>query len=301
VICSPYTWSRTGQTYSQSGTYRIRINCTIFTLNLVVGVPVASQGIAGPATACRNSTVTYSIPSVTGASSYQWTLPSGATGTSTTNTITVNFSSRFRGGQLAVVPVNRCGSGAASTLNVALANSVPSGQMTITGPAAPAVSGTYSVNAIARATSYAWSVNNPAVSIVSGQGTTSIQLQVQPGFTGTFILGVTASNCLGNGTRATKAITVSTAAREMASVEANEKLLTVYPNPNSGVFTLRTSPLPVDARVEIYSMDGRLVQAAVLPANTSEMSLELDRPAAGLYQVRLVAGDEVKSVKLIIQ
>jgi hypothetical protein len=173
--------------------------------------------------------------------------------------------------------------------------------MTITGPAAPAVSGTYSVNAIARATSYTWSVNNPAVIIVSGQGTTSIQLQVQPGFTGTFILSVTASNCLGNGTRAAKAITVSTAAREMAAVESTAKLIEVYPNPNRGEFTLRTSSHAVDARVEIYSMDGRLVQAIVLPANTSEMSLELDRPAPGLYQVRLVAGEEVRSVKVIVQ
>jgi hypothetical protein len=48
-------------------------------------------------------------------------------------------------------------------------------------------------------------------------------------------------------------------------------------------------------------MDGRLVRSAIIPANTTETSIDLLKPAAGLYQVRMVAGDEVKSVKIIVQ
>jgi hypothetical protein len=300
VICNPYTWPVSGHTFDTSGTYRIKINCIDFNIHLVVGTPVATSGISGLQRPCRNSTGTYSIPAVAGATSYQWTLPSGANGTSTTNTITVNFSNRFRGGQLSVVPVNQCGDGSARTLNLALTTLVPAGRLTITGPAAPAVSGAYSVNAIAGATTYTWSVNNSAVSIVGGQGTTSVQLQLQPGFIGTFILSVTASNCQGNGAHATKVIRVSAAAREMASGESLATPIDIYPNPNSGVFTLRTSSTSVDKRVEIYSVDGRLVYQETIPANTTNTSIDLQRPAVGLYQVRLVAGEEVRTTRVVV-
>jgi hypothetical protein len=302
VLCGPYTWPRTGQTFSQSGTYRIIINCVAYTLNLVVGPPVANTGIQGPSAACLNSTVTYSIAPVLGASSYRWTLPVGATGISTSNTITVRFSSRFRGGQLSVAPVNSCGNGPAKTLAVTFAASVPTGRMYITGPAAPAVSGTYSVNTLPGASTYTWSVSNPAATIVSGQGTTSINLQIHSGYTGTISLQVTASNCKGNGSRATKTIVVRTPARTQdpeGILQANK--LMVYPNPNNGVFTVRTVPFEIDSKLEMYSMDGRLVLSVIVPANTAELPLQLDRPAAGLYQVRLVAGEEVRTVKVVIQ
>lgn len=49
----------------------------------------APSAITGNDSVCRNSTNTYSVPAVTGAISYSWTLPSGWAGTSTTNSITV--------------------------------------------------------------------------------------------------------------------------------------------------------------------------------------------------------------------
>jgi hypothetical protein len=173
--------------------------------------------------------------------------------------------------------------------------------MFITGPAAPAVSGTYSVNTLPGASTYTWSVSNPAATIVSGQGTTSIELQVRSGYTGTILLRVVASNCKGNGSRATKSIVVRTPARSQdPAVLFMEQKLMVYPNPNNGVFTVRTVPFEIDSKLEMYSMDGRLVLSVIVPANTAEMPLQLDRPAAGLYQVRLMAGEEVRSVKVVV-
>ncbi len=149
--------------------------------------------------------------------------------------------------------------------------------------------------------SYTWSVSNPAATIVSGQGTTSINLQIRSGYTGTISLQVTASNCKGNGSRATKTIIVRTPARTQdpeGILQANK--LMVYPNPNNGVFTVRTVPFEIDSKLEMYSMDDRLVLSVIVPANTAELPLQLDRPAAGLYQVRLVAGEEVRSVKVVV-
>lgn len=50
---------------------------------------VAPSAITGNDTVCRGATYTYSVPVVAGALSYTWTLPSGYTGTSTGNSISV--------------------------------------------------------------------------------------------------------------------------------------------------------------------------------------------------------------------
>jgi hypothetical protein len=301
VVCNPYTWPRTGHTFSQSGTYRIIINCDSLVLRLIVGPPVAMAGISGAQAACRNTSDTYTIPPVAGASAYQWTLPNGTSGHSTSNSITVNFTKRFRGGQISVAPVNQCGLGLAKTLYVSQISSVPSGRLTITAPPAPAVSGTYTVNAISGATNYTWSVSCIEAVILSGQGTNSIQLQVQPGFTGSFKLRVSASNCKGVGSRTTKSIRVCNNARvEEDNLDESQVMLIVYPNPNNGVFTVNTLSLETDAKLEVYSMDGRLIHSTILPAYTTEMPIQLDRPAAGLYHVRLLVGDEVRSVKVVV-
>lgn len=303
TICSPYTWPRTGHTFSQSGTYRIKINCDSIVLHLFIGMPVATAGITGSQTSCINSSATYTIPAVQGATSYRWTLPYGASGVSTSNTITIYFSSRFRGGQISVVPVNRCGSGLAKTFYVSQITSVPSGRLTITAPPAPAVSGTYSVNAISGATNYTWSVSSSQVIIVSGQGTNTIQLQVQRGFTGSFILRVSASNCKGFGSTATKFVQICNSNPHKANDNLDDAQFTlgVYPNPNKGVFTVNTLSLDADAKLEIYSIDGRKVGTWMIPAHTTQSQINLDGAAAGTYQLRYIYGNEVKLLKVVVQ
>ncbi len=303
IICSPYTWPRTGHTFSQSGTYRIIINCDSIVLHLFIGTPVATEGIIGSQTSCINSSATYSIPAVQGATSYRWTLPYGASGSSTRNTITVYFSSRFRGGQISVVPVNRCGSGLAKTLYVSQITSVPYGRLTIMAPPAPAVSGTYSVNAISGATNYTWSVSSSRVVIVSGQGTNTIQLQVQPGFTGSFILRVSASNCKGFGSSTAKSIRVCNNPHKVGNDldDGQQVMIAVYPNPNKGVFTVNTLSLDSDSKLEIYSIDGPKVGTWMIPAHTTQLQINLVGAAAGTYQLRYIYGNEVKLMKVVVQ
>jgi hypothetical protein len=81
-----------------------------------VGTPSA---ISGPAGACRNSSgIVYSVINDPNATSYTWTLPSGATGSSTTNSITVAFGSGFNGGFICVAANSPCGSSMTSSLNI---------------------------------------------------------------------------------------------------------------------------------------------------------------------------------------
>lgn len=77
--------------------------------------------------------------------------------------------------------------------------------------------------------------------------------------------------------------------------------LEVYPNPTVGNFTLMWSSPVEDARVEVYSFDGRLLCAQIIPAGNLETFIKLEKPAAGVYHIRWVAGDVVKSVKVLVQ
>ncbi len=79
-------------------------------------IPVMPGVITGNATTCEGESNIYSVATVSGATSYTWTLPSGWSGTSTTNSITVTAGAT--GGSISVTANNSCGSSAAQTLNV---------------------------------------------------------------------------------------------------------------------------------------------------------------------------------------
>ncbi|MDD3875540.1 MAG: T9SS type A sorting domain-containing protein [Bacteroidales bacterium] len=120
---------------------------------------IASLGtpgtITGNTTVCEGSVQTFSVPLVTGATSYTWTLPSGWSGSSSSNTI--NCVVGNTGGTVSVVANNTCSSGAASTKAVSV-TALPSAPVSITGEAAPCtgVSQTYTIDAVANASSYNW-------------------------------------------------------------------------------------------------------------------------------------------------
>ncbi len=173
-------------------------------------VLAAVTTLSGPASICGLTSATYTATAVTGATGYAWVLPSGLTGTSSTNTITVAVNpASFTTGSVSVAAVNACGTGAAKTLAL---SKIPSTPTTITGPAAAVCASstqTYSCTAMANATSYTWAVPAGAV-INSGQGTNSVSVT----FPATFASGtvsVTANSVCGSSTAKSLSIASTTA------------------------------------------------------------------------------------------
>jgi hypothetical protein len=83
----------------------------------VASLPGAAGTITGLATVCQGATnVVYTVPTISGATSYTWTIPSGATimSGSSTNSITVDFSASAVSGNITVVGTNSCGNGTLS-------------------------------------------------------------------------------------------------------------------------------------------------------------------------------------------
>ena len=209
----PYTylWSngQTGISASglSSGSHSLNItddNGCVETINFNVagsgGQPDPAGPISGPPGTCVNqSGLVYSIAPIANAVSYVWTLPTGVSGTSTTNSITLTVGPTYAGGFICVAPVNSCGQGIQSCYNIPLITLRPSQPGLINGddkPCGPNVY-TYSIPSISNALSYTWSVSGSGATIINGQGTRTIEVSIPAGFSQGSV-SVKAQNCIGS-------------------------------------------------------------------------------------------------------
>ncbi|TND02082.1 MAG: hypothetical protein FD123_4126 [Bacteroidetes bacterium] len=195
-----------GQNTCGTGAASVPYNVTVSPL------PGATSSISGPTTVCQGQTgVVFSTTAIANAATYSWTLPVGATITSSPNgaSITVDFANNASGGTINVIGVNSCGSGTSSvgyTLNV---NPLPDAAGAISGSSQVCEGATnvnYSIAMLANANSYTWTLPPGAV-ITSGSGTNSITVD----FTNVTASGnvtVNGVNTCGNGTSSNMAVNV---------------------------------------------------------------------------------------------
>ena len=198
-------------TETATGTITVK-NCT--------GAPATPDAISGIPAAAINfgATFTATITAVTGATSYAWTLPSGLTGTSTTNSITITGATAgtYAAGTISVIASNECGnsSSRASTTAVTVnsCSVAPGTPGTISGIPSSAINlnatFTATITAITGATSYAWTLPSG----LTGTSTTN-SITITGATAGNYAAGtisVVASNdCGSSSSRAsTTAVTV---------------------------------------------------------------------------------------------
>jgi hypothetical protein len=91
-------------------------------------------------------------------------------------------------------------------------------------------------------------------------------------------------------TRDTVYLSVTTGLRTDAGT------FSIFPNPNTGAFTI-VAPAMDTYRIQVLDVAGRLVVEDTFTGSTHQMRLSLP---AGVYQIRLVAGDKSQVGRLII-
>ncbi len=211
---SSSTFSTTALTDGQSVTAELTSNATCVSPTTVTSSPIsitvkaaepATPGtITGDAQVCPGIPLTYSIAAVANATSYEWTLPSGWSGTSTSNSISVT-SGNTGSGNISVKAKNDCGTSAAQTFAVSVSAGTPNAPGTITGDTqvCPGIANTYSVAAVSGATEYEWT-------LPSGWSGSSItnSIDVTTGASGNGNITVKAKNNCGTSAAKTLAVSV---------------------------------------------------------------------------------------------
>ncbi len=110
------------------GTKRVVMGQYLQIFSNVNPLPVAAGAITGSTSVCqRQNTVTYSVGTISNATGYVWTLPTGATIVAGANTrnITVNYSVTATSGNITVMGTNTCGSGTVSGSFAVTGNPLP--------------------------------------------------------------------------------------------------------------------------------------------------------------------------------
>jgi len=250
---------------------------------LTLSAATATPGvISGPNVACGQSSAVYSVAAVTGATNYIWSLPAGATISSGagTSSIVASYTNGMVG-NVSVVANNGCMNSATRNLAV---SKVPSAPAAISGSTVVCglTSSTYTIPAVAGATSYLWMLPSN-MSIVSGQGTTSIVALAAANVTSGTMRAYSQTTC-GNGGFASLAYGVC--ASPLSMDEENVSMFHVYPNPANNEFTISLNSNQINLEMEVYDVLGNKVINTMLTNQTSTINIE--QLSNGLYFVRLM-------------
>jgi gliding motility-associated-like protein len=123
----------------------------------IKGVPTALP-ISGEQSICPNTTKTYNVTPNANVTTYQWTVPSGASIASGqgSSSIQVNWGSST-GGQITMTPSNACGAGPATNLNISINTTKPTA-VDIQGPkeVCPAATAKYFIASDPSIIEYKW-------------------------------------------------------------------------------------------------------------------------------------------------
>ncbi|MFC2136826.1 choice-of-anchor Q domain-containing protein [Bacteroidota bacterium] len=165
-------------------------------------LPTAAGTITGTSAVCAGSSgISYSVGSITDATSYTWSYSgTGATISGTTNSITIDFAANATSGDLTVQGTNACGNGTISANYPITINPLPVAAGAITGTSAVCAGSSgisYTVGAITNATSYTWSYSGTGATISGSSNSVTIDFAANATAGD---LTVQGTNACGNGT-----------------------------------------------------------------------------------------------------
>ncbi len=235
--------------------------------------PPQPGSITGLSTLCSGKSYTYSIPAVTGAAFYTWSLPSGWIGASTSNAITAVAASN---GNITVAANNTCGGSVAATKAVVV-NPTPNPVITQSGLqlSTPAGQG-----------SYQWYLNN--FPITSATFNTHLVTA-----NGAYYVRVTNSTgCFDT----SNTIMVT----QVNVKDAILSELAVYPQPNNGHFSIRLKNGLRTTDIRLTNLYGAEVEKRII-INGDTVEVELLNKVAGLYFLSVYTASNQFVTKILVE
>jgi hypothetical protein len=274
-----------------------------------LATPTAISGITS--NSCGTSK-TFSITAIAGASSYQWTIPTGVTvvGSSTGTSITLSFPSNFTSGSLGVraIASNGCNSNVYSV--VLSGPPAQPGTITVSNINTSTRTATATIAAVTGATSYTWS--GTGGTIVSGQGTRTITAKQNVGAIA-LTLCVVANNSCGSSPSRCISFNAGTVAFDSEEItknlinESQAQLRTtpsIFPNPASNFIQVKFENdwFGEQLSAEIISTDGIITQReAFIPENENQLNIDINSLKPGIYLMRITHQQGYTSLRFIKQ
>ncbi len=244
---------------------------------LVNHVPGCPGTITGTSSVCRGQTVTYTTTPIVHATTYVWTLPNGAIGTSNTNSITVTYGGAAVSGDITVRGNNQFGVGNVTTLPIIMNNvdvSTTTGNATIIANSAI---GTYQ-----------WLDCNNGNSFIPGE---TNQL-FTPFANGNFAVIITVNGC-----------TDTSACVNFIGVgiaDLTTEGLTISPNPFTSQTTIRFVKEQNNTTIKIVDVLGNEIKT--LHISGKQCTIEKGEMSKGIYFIQIIEkGKSVMNKKIIVQ
>jgi hypothetical protein len=231
-----------------------------------IPVPASAGTISGRQTICKvQTTETYTVPAIANAVSYKWTLPSGATGTSTTNSITVNYGTSAISGNITVRGKNTYGYGVASSLIITIGSK----------PATPFITRIGNDLVSDAVIGNQWYVQN---SFING----AINQNYSPSSNGAYYVVVTQEGCSSDPSN-----TIVFSLTKIKSIDF-EKAIKLYPNPVTDELTIENVGNRENSGFEIINSVGQVVFKGDLHEKTIVQTTNF---LSGVYMLKLEVGE----------
>jgi len=252
----------------------------------VNALPSAAGTISGDANVCSGSAGhVYSVQAITGATSYTWVIPAGATITAGqgSNSVTISFGTSAVSGNITVLGTNTCGTGTASPNFAVTVNPVPN---------APVVTVNGNVLTSSAPTGNQWYYDNTgAISGATGQTYTVVNN------TGWYWCVVTTSGC--SSAISNKVYVVVTGIADQTS-SATFKL---FPVPNDGRFTVSIESASSESyTLEVFNSLGVKIYelTKIEVSGRTEQVIDLRPITTGMYTVVLRNSERQMVKKFVV-
>ncbi len=233
----------------------------------------ASGSITGSTTVCAGDTITYTAPLVAGANNYTWSTPTGWSGGSTTNTI--SLVAGYTSGNINFAANNSCGAGTPISLAV-----------TVNSPPVPIITQSYSTLFSSASSGNQWYLNG---SPIAGATASSYAFTSN----GSYTVVVSANGC-----SSTSLPRVITNAGIENTNEANTDF-TVYPNPAKD-FIHVTVLSKQFTKLKLTDVLGNTMLESTI--NNAESNIDIRQFAKGIYFIQLLDDkNSIRTRKILVQ
>jgi hypothetical protein len=275
----------------------------------VSGVPSQPASISGSTNGLCNQTTVFTCPAQPTGVSFNWTKPTGATGSSISNSISIHFPAAAFTGTVCVSATNSCGTSTQRCVSVKGAPNTPGAIVTTPSSWCSPTSGIdllSSTSGLGGSYSLNWTwLPVSAANYVVGQGTNNLTLDWINSGTATVYL--TTSNACGSGTK-TLSLNIAPCTQNRAgstnyNVSDNAKF-SVYPNPASEIINVDfESVTKEDVQLQLTDMSGRtlITKSVNSIEGFNHHTLDISKLAKGVYMLNLKSADNIFSVRVVVQ